>query len=74
MKKEIISSQLFARPSLIEGAARSLDLGATLQEYNASETENEADTKALKSDWYAIGIDLKYAVKNYEQEFIATAK
>ncbi len=74
MKKEVISSQLFARPSAIEGVARLLDLGITLQEYNASETENEADAKALKSDWHAVGIDMKSAVKKYEQGLIATAR
>lgn len=72
MKKDVISSQLFARPSVVEGIARILDLGTTLQEYNASETENEADSKALKSDWRAVGIDLKHAVKKYEQGFTAT--
>ena len=55
------TSRLFARPSFIEGMARVLDMGGTLNEYNTSPTGEEADAIALWSDWAAIGQDM-YAV------------
>lgn len=67
MKNTYASSRLFAEPSFFEGMSRVLDLGATLQDYNISETEQEADIRALKSDWRAVGEDLKFSIKNYEQ-------
>lgn len=64
------SATLFARPSAIEGAARLLDLGGTLQGYNNSQSDMEADSRALSSDWYAIGQDLGDAVGAYVLEDI----
>lgn len=64
------STKLFARPSALEGVSRLLDLGATMQEYNGSETETEADLKALSADWQAVGRDINDAIEKYEQETI----
>jgi hypothetical protein len=54
---------LYARPSFLEGMARVMDIGGTLNFYNDSESTVEADAKALMADWYAIGDDLKRAVE-----------
>jgi hypothetical protein len=62
------STFLFARPSFTEGVARIMDLGATMQVYNNSKTEKEADLKALKKDWEAVGVDIFCAIKSYEQK------
>lgn len=62
------STFLFARPSFIEGMARIMDLGATMQIYNDSKTEKEADIRALKKDWEAVGEDVVIAAKQYEQK------
>lgn len=62
------STFLFARPSFVEGMARVMDIGATMQVYNNSKTEKEADLKALKKDWEAVGEDVVNAAKQYEQE------
>jgi hypothetical protein len=59
---------LFARPSFIEGVARVLDLGGTMQVYNDCKTEKEADLKALKKDWQAVGEDILGAVESYGQK------
>src|SRR3989344_1395122 len=67
MKKHYISNKLFAEPSFIEGGARLLDFGNTLQEYNASETDAETDIESLKNDWRAIGDDIKISIERYEQ-------
>ena len=67
--KDISSGTLFARPSAVEGVARIVDFAATLQDYNTSSTETEADFRALKDDWKVVGDDLRYAIKKHEQEF-----
>ena len=51
------STFLFAQPSFLEGAARVLDLGGMLQEYNTSLTPEEADSIALNADIEAINND-----------------
>lgn len=55
------SDILFARPSFIEGVARSVDLGGTLQEYNYSRNGEAADRRALSTDFRAIGRDIRQA-------------
>lgn len=62
------STFLFARPSFIEGMARVMDLGSTMQIYNNSKSEKEADVKALKKDWEAVGEDILNAVEKYERK------
>ena len=59
---------LFAEPSFLEGFARVLDIGGTMQEYNTSGTGEEADAKALRNDWLAVGDDLRFSIKNHERE------
>jgi len=53
---------LYARPSLIEGIGRSIDLGSTLEIYNDSPNDKLADLNALTNDWIAIGKDLANAM------------
>ena len=57
------SDFLFATPSFLEGLARILDLGGTLNEYNYSESDEEADEIALWMDWAVVGTDLRNAIK-----------
>jgi len=59
-----------ARPSVLTGIARILDLGAILSwySYNLSGGTNEADTKALWSDWRITGEDLFRAAQAYSRE------
>ncbi|MEH2034039.1 MAG: hypothetical protein V7K67_31275 [Nostoc sp.] len=64
---DILSSYLYARPSLIEGVARIVDFGNTLQEYNGSLTAEQADYLALLSDWVVVGHDLKKAMSQYKE-------
>ena len=56
--------RLFAVPSFIEGTARVVDLGATLEFYNEDDTSNEADMKSILSDWKATGKDMAIGAKN----------
>jgi len=61
------STFLFARPSFVEGVARVMDLGSSLQVYNGSKTPEEADLRALKNDWASVGSDIINAAKEYER-------
>ncbi len=56
---------LYAKPSFGEGLARTLDLGATFDSYNASPSAEEADIVATASDWYAVGADLLSTINGY---------
>ncbi len=62
-----LSDFLFARPSFIEGIARLLDFGGTLQEYNRSVTPSQADHRALCMDAEVIGDDLRAVINSYEE-------
>ncbi len=59
---------LCARPSFLEGLARILDLGGTLNEYNQSETPDDADLVALRSDWEAIGEDFRGVLSQVQSD------
>lgn len=74
MKRLYVFNMLFAEPSFVEGMSRVLDLGATLQDYNFSDTEKEADVKALKNDWRAVGDDLKLSISNYKNDLANSSK
>ena len=62
---------LFAKPSFIEGYGRLFDVGGSLNSYNESTTAEEADLTALRTDWKAIGLDIKKATEKYEQSITA---
>ncbi|MDR3210332.1 MAG: hypothetical protein LBU79_00240 [Planctomycetota bacterium] len=53
------SFDLFSRPSFLEGMARVIDMGGGLNIYNTSGSGAEADSRAIASDWKAIGDDIK---------------
>jgi len=55
--------RLFAKPSLLTGTARLVDLGGVFDKYNRSTTEAEADSRALASDWSIVGLDLENAME-----------
>ena len=57
--------RLFAAPSFLEGFNRNIDWAETLDIYNENETEDEADYFALKSDWFAVGDDIRTAILKY---------
>lgn len=59
---------LYARPSFLEGAARIADLGNALSVYNYSRSDSQADARALRADWIAVGNDLRAALKQLREE------
>ena len=54
---------LLAIPNFISGFARVLDLGCVYDSYNKSRNGNEADDRALYSDFRMVGQDLQQAMK-----------
>ena len=57
------TGRLFANPSLTEGISRVFDLLGNHDVYNEDLTPAEADSKALYSDWAAVGDHLILASK-----------
>ena len=63
---------MFAKPSLISGAARVLDLFAMFDDFNISEDPDQADAIAIYLDFRSFGLDLMAASQSvmgeHEQE------
>lgn len=62
------SNLLFDEPSCLEGIARIFDFSNGLGTYNTSDSPEEADFKAILSDYYAIGQDLEDSMKEFQNE------
>jgi hypothetical protein len=59
---------LFGSFDFWEGMARVLDVGGTMVVYNESPSIEEADARALSSDWQAVGDDLRNTMNIYAKE------
>ncbi len=60
---ELIKKQ----PSFLRGVVSVLGIRANIEEkYNISQTDQEADSKAVHADWKAVGADLKKSISIYE--------
>ena len=57
---------LFSAPGFFNGAARALDLGATIDLYNESADGSSADCNALLSDWRQVGIEINDAMGRHD--------
>jgi hypothetical protein len=66
------SEFLFARPSFLEGVGRILDFAGFMTEYNSSQTTEEADLKALRTDWAILGNDMRSAAEALVREWKAS--
>jgi len=71
MGNRVKSDFLFAQPSFASGAARVFDLFGQFDEYNRSETTEEADAKAIASDWIVVGQDIADAIEQNDSEMQA---
>lgn len=60
------SASLFPRSSFWEGAARIIDIGGMLSQYNISPTPDIADGRALTADWLAVAEDLRVAMSSLD--------
>jgi hypothetical protein len=62
------STYLFATPTWAEGVGRLLDFGDSLTQYNDSPTPEEADSRALATDWRSVGGDILGACAQFVGE------
>lgn len=60
--------RLYPRPSFLEGVARLVDFVGILSRYNVSRSPDEADAKALESDWEATGNDIRRAADSAKKK------
>jgi hypothetical protein len=67
-KSDVYTSYLYSNPSVWDGVATLWDLFGRFYDYDYSRTGREADTRALYSDYYAIGHDFWEAVRLFEDE------
>jgi hypothetical protein len=68
---DILSSRsdfLFPSPSFLIGAGSIFNIGGNYFEYNLSETDLQADLRALISDWLAIKKDFELAEKKFKNK------
>ena len=64
--------RLYQRPSFWEGMARLFDFGRFLaHQYNYSTSAEEADFRAIESDWKFVGEDLRRAIRQYRKQTMA---
>lgn len=66
MVNRIKSDFLVSAPSVLSGAGRLLDWYGFLNTYNSSRTPQEADAKAMFSDWRIVGQDIDDAIVEFE--------
>ena len=59
---------LTPRPSFLTGMARVFDLGGVLTEFHFASSPEEADFLALRSDWEAVGNDIRAGIAAVERE------
>ena len=59
--KDVVTDFLVVQPSVSSGVASLIDLFGT-DRYNMSESEEEADSKAIFSDWAMVGKDIQGSV------------
>lgn len=62
------SDFLFAQPSFLEGVARVVDVGGSLNRYNRMPTAQEADSLAMWADWAAVGSEIASAAVQFKNQ------
>jgi len=65
--RDVESGFLFATPSIWSGVGRVLDFWGVFDTYNYSSSTEEADARALYSDWRIVGQDLRGAWRNFHE-------
>jgi hypothetical protein len=58
---------LLPKNDFFVGLGTIMNISGNYFKYNTSETAEEADKKALASDWFMVGQDIKKAKSNFEK-------
>lgn len=61
--RKFYTTRLFARSSFISGLGTIFNIAGKFYRYNYSKSPEEADRKALISDWFAVGDDMRKAIE-----------
>ncbi len=69
MGKRYATDFLFPRSSWLTGAGSIWNLSGLYYIYNESSSPEEADRKALASDWGMVGQDMQAALEKMKSEF-----
>lgn len=56
-------------PGFLFGVATLFDIGCTANIYNTDSSAEEADYKALASDWYETGRDLSNGLMGFKKKY-----
>ncbi len=67
-KVKLKSDFLFSKSTFWDGIASVLNLPGNYYEFNTSKSPEEADKKALISDWENVGEDIRQARKRFEKD------
>ena len=59
---------LYTATNFLRGFASVFNLYGNYYKFNTSSTPEEADQKAIKSDWEKVGSDIKEAKSKFEKE------
>lgn len=62
---DAIKKTFYSDPSFVKGTARTVSIFGGLDEYVTSASPKDADAKAIRSDWEAVGKDLLKAIDTY---------
>jgi hypothetical protein len=68
---KVKSGFLFATPTFTSGFARVLDLYGVYDKYNSSNSDREADCRAIWADWRVVGQDVFSALREFENSLPA---
>lgn len=66
--KKYKTNILFNRPTFIDGIASIFNISGNYFEFNYSESGEEADRKAIESDWGVVGNDILEATGKLKKE------
>ena len=61
------TNYLLPKNGFFTGLGSILNISGNYFKYNTSETTEEADIKAIQSDWLMVGKDIKRAKSNFEK-------
>ncbi|MEJ7685102.1 MAG: hypothetical protein WKG06_46105 [Segetibacter sp.] len=73
-KKYYITDHLFPRTNSIIGAGSVFNIAGNYFSFNTSPSAEEADAKAIESDWGTIGMDIQNIVKVNPKESLVIKK
>jgi hypothetical protein len=65
---------LFPANGFLVGMGNTLNIAGNYYQFNYSDNDEEADSKAIESDWGVIGQDIENAILNHPFKSLTIAK